>query len=257
MWLPEGFTALQPGVTGSARYRLGAERRHGSSTWVLLPGMEGDARCFAQQLPLADRRAVVAHDLPSADGVDLPDLARLLEPDLPPGPLLLVGASLGGLLGRALASAWPGRVRGLVTIGSLPHLSLLPKRLGPLGALAGRLPAPVFGRLYRRRIARRLSEEGVDDAVTYELLAGLPAAGRHRARLAAISAWGLAPGCPVPTLSLRGQVDREAPWRGADVARVLPESGFETVPGGHRCYLTHPRPLHDVLEAFSASLPRP
>jgi len=257
MWLPEGFTVLEPGVTGSARYRLGAERRRGAITWVLLPGIEGDARCFARQLPLAARRAVVAFDLPGVDADDLPDLARLLEPDLPPGPLLLVGASLGGLLGRALAAAWPRRVRGLVTIGSLPDRSLLPGRLGPLGTLSGRLPPAVFATLYRRRIAGRLSEEGVDDAVAHGLLAGLPSAACHRSRLAAISAWGLPPGCPVPTLSLRGQVDREAPWRGADVARTLPESGFETVPGGHRCYLTHPQPLHGVLEAFSASLPRP
>lgn len=252
-WLPEGLQRREPGVAGGARYRLGLPGR-GGPTLVLLPGIEGDARVFLRLVPLARRWPVEAHDLPPRAAADVDGLSALLEADLPPGPLVLVGASLGGLLARCLAARWPRRVRGLVTLGSLPERHLLPAGLSRRAGLAGRLPEAAWRPLYRRRIAGLMAEEGVDPAVAAELLEGLPPAWLHRARLAAIRAWGVPPGCPVPTLSLRGQVDREAPWSGAEVARALPDSGFETVPGGHRPHLTHPEALCVVLSRFVESL---
>lgn len=252
-WLPEGLQRLAPGVAGGARYRLGLPGR-GSPSLVLLPGIEGDARVFLRLEPLARRWPVQAHDLPPRAALDVAAISELLDADLPPGPLVLVGASLGGLVARCVAARWPRRVRGLVTIGSLPERLLLPAGLSRRAVLAGHLPEGAWRRLYRRRLARLLAEEGVHVDLAAELLEGLPPAWLHGARMAAIRAWGVPPGCPVPTLSLRGQVDREAPWRGADVARALPQSGFETVPGGHRPHLTHPEALVVVLSRFVESL---
>ena len=252
-WLPEGFRRLRPGVAGGSRYELGLPAR-GNLTLVLLPGIEGDARVFCRLVPLAARWGVVAMDLPPVSAPDVDALSGVLDADLPAGQLVLVGASLGGLVARCVAARWPQRVRGLVTFGSLPHPSLAPQGLAVKGRLVESLPDAVFKRLYRRRIRGFMEEEGVDPGLRAHLLDGLPPHWLHRDRLRAIAAWGVPPHCAVPTLSLKGQVDWEAPWRGADVARLLPDSGFETVPGGHRAHLTHAEALSLVLRRFVESV---
>jgi pimeloyl-ACP methyl ester carboxylesterase len=175
-------------------------------------------------------------------------MAELLRPRLPAGPFLVFGASLGGLLGWALSERLP--VLGLVTLGSLPARRFLPVGVERAPERLERLPRPLFRLVYRLRIRGRLLEEGLSGALVEELLADLPERDALVARLRAIRAWGLPPAPACPALWLRPQHDREAPWSVAEAAEALPGLGAETVPGGHRAWLTHPGPLVDLLEHF-------
>ncbi|MDG1482952.1 MAG: alpha/beta hydrolase [Myxococcota bacterium] len=230
-------------------FRLGANRR--PPRLVLLPGIEGDARVFAGQVELAARRPVVALHLP--DGRSISDLAARVAQHLPPSDVVLLGASLGGLVARSLART-DRRVVGLITLGTLPDPGLVPRRLVPAQRLLRSLPEAVFQRLYRRRIAARMTEEGVSASLQHVLLAALPRRDTLCDRLEAVTSWR--PNGPpgVPTLWLRGQVDHEVCWDTAAVRRTLPGVGAEVVPGGHRAHLTHPRPLNAVVEHFLRTL---
>ncbi len=87
------------------------------STLILLPGMACDAELWRFQLPaLAARHAVVVADVHGRADT-LPQMAtRLLAEQ--PGPLLLAGCSLGGMLAMQVAIQAPARVRGLAVLGS-------------------------------------------------------------------------------------------------------------------------------------------
>ncbi len=206
---------------------------------------------FAGQVTLAAQRPVVALDLPS--GADILALAAGVAAHLPDGPVVLFGASLGGLVGWALSRVDP-RIQGLITLGSLPDPRLAPRRLVRAVGILRRLPEPVFRRLYRRRIAARLAEEGVAEPMAHRLLAGLPARDTLCDRLEAVCAWTPDGPPAVPTLWLRGQLDREISWDSAVIRRCLPTVGVEVVPGGHRAHLTHPTALNAIIDHFARSL---
>ncbi len=230
-------------------FRLGANRR--PPRLVLLPGIEGDARVFAGQVELAARRPVVALHLP--DGRSISGLASGIRQQLPPSDVVLLGVSLGGLVAWSLARQ-DRRVVGLVTLGTLPDPGLAPRRLAPAQRLLRSLPEAVFQRLYRRRIAARMTEEGVSAPLQNLLLAELPGRDILCDRLEAVTAWRPDGPPGVPTLWLRGQVDHEVRWDTAAARRALPGVGAEVVPGGHRAHLTHPRSLNAVVEHFLRSL---
>ncbi|MFT5683638.1 MAG: pimeloyl-ACP methyl ester carboxylesterase [Myxococcota bacterium] len=230
-------------------FRLGADRR--PPRLVLLPGIEGNARVFTGQVELAARRPTAALHLPDAPSI--PALAEAVSAILPDAPVVLFGASLGGLVGWSLSLTDP-RVAGLITLGTLPNPNLAPRRIAPARSLLRQLPQPVFRRLYRRRIASRMTEECVPEGVQSRLLADLPSRDTLCQRLDAITTWTPSAPPPVPTLWLRGQVDQEIAWDSTTVQAHLPSVGIEVVPGGHRAHLTHPRALNAVIEHFLRSL---
>lgn len=230
---------------GGRLWRLGPPGR--GPALILLPGIEGTARVFARQHSLAARRPVYAVDLPDGETIDeiarrVADLAGHL------GEVAVLGASFGGLVGRAWAEL--GGVTALVTVGTVPAPALRPASLALARRLVGHLPAGVFRRLYRRRIAARMREEGVARALAAPILAALPDRDLLCRRLDAILGWNPQRPPAVRTLWLRGQLDREAGWSAAAVARYLPGVAFEIVPGGHRPMLTHPEALHAAVERF-------
>lgn len=211
---------------------------------MLLPGIEGDPRVFGRLGALAAEREVIALPLPECSSVEAmaQGLLRGLE-----GPVVLFGASLGGLVARTAAELEPGRVRGVVALGSLPDPSCRPKGLELASALLARGPEGWTAARYRRRIARRHDEEGVDPELSVLLLASLPAPAVLARRLRAVARWRPAGPPTVPTLWLRGQVDHESPWTTAEAVRWLPGALVETVPGGHRAMLTHPDHLVAIV----------
>lgn len=258
-FVPDGFTPLPPDVHGERGYRLGLPGPE--LPLLLLPGIEGDARVFARNLPLAARRTVLALDLPtgcaSLEAMGARVLRRLdsLWEHIRPAPgarprVAVVGLSLGGLVGRAMVSLAPETVAALVTLGTLPSPSLIPGGVRRGRLSAGALPAPIFDMLYGARIRHNLSNEGVDPMITSEIVAELPDKAEIVRRLDAVLSWGLDDSVPVPALWLLGQVDAEAPWTPADVVRALPGVAVEIVPGGHRAPLTHPVAFHDAVLRF-------
>ena len=228
---------------------------------VLLPGIEGDARVFARQTPLAKSRSVVALDLPfgaanlRAMGDAVLDRIDQIWPLLAPRGVseprvAVAGLSLGGLVGWAMALAAPERVAALITLGTLPSPSLIPSTVRRGRARAGTLPGPIFELLYGVRIKHHLTEEGVDPLITTQLVSDLPDKSEIVRRLDAVLSWGLPEGLDVPSLWLLGQIDAEAPWTPADVLRHVPGASVEVIPGGHRAPLTHPAAFHEAIERF-------
>lgn len=247
---PEGFEPLGQGVAG---WRLGLRASGGAPPLVLLPGIEGDARVFARQVPLSRHRGVYALDLPAgrsleamaahvADAFDRLGLDRVA----------VVGSSLGGLVGRALAARDPGRLLGLVAFGTLPARACLPDNVRLGRRLLSCTPGPLFDLQYQRRIQGRLADEGVPEPLCALLTSALPSRPVLIERLQAIEAWGLPERIGVTALWLRGATDREAPWGATEVHRHLPGVAYETVPGGHRAPLTHPEAFHASVLGFFA-----
>jgi pimeloyl-ACP methyl ester carboxylesterase len=84
---------------------------------VLLPGLACDAEVFAhQQAALTPHHPVTVADVHTRFAT-LPDMADALlaEHD---GPLVLVGASMGGMVALEAARRAPDRVRGLALLGT-------------------------------------------------------------------------------------------------------------------------------------------
>lgn len=86
---------------------------------VLIPGLAGDATMWQAQLPALPSalRPVVAaaHAQPTAQRIE--DMAALLLAEHA-GPLLLCGASMGGMVAMEAVRQAPGRVVGLALLGT-------------------------------------------------------------------------------------------------------------------------------------------
>ncbi|MFI2294165.1 alpha/beta fold hydrolase [Isoptericola sp. NPDC019571] len=197
---------------------------------VLLHGGGGDGSTWDPLVgPLARRADVVVPDLRgagrspavgAASVTALRDDVLLLLDDLALNRVVLVGHSLGALLGLLVAVHDPGRVAALVLEECPP--------LEPLG-----LPVP----------------DASDDASFYErrirpaVLAALNAPER---------AWvdGLA-GVRAPALVVGGGPESFLPQDAmARMAARLPDARFVTLPGGHLVHPTHPDAFLREVEAF-------
>ncbi len=200
---------------------------------VLIPGIAGEVREFSRLTMYRGSGAVRILTLPDTETLSLRALASLVEPYLPDHPVVVVGASFGGLIGRALP---PDRVLRLVTVGMLPTRTAAATRAGHIGRLVPLLPAPLYEAWYGRRSASAWAEDGADPALVASVR--LPSARVLGARLRAIAAWGLADRPAVPTTMLWGSTDAFATWNVAGVEALGARA--VVVPGGHRPHLSHP-----------------
>jgi len=198
---------------------------------VLLHGGGGDGTTWDPFVAaLAQRATVVVPDLRgagrspavgAASVTALRDDVLLLLDDLALDRVVLVGHSLGGLVGLLVAQERPGLVAALVLEECPP-----PEPLG--------LPVPDrFGHdasFYERRIRPAV-------------LATLNSADPARARaLDAVTA---------PTLVIGGGPDSHLPQDAmARMAARLPDGRFVTLPGGHLVHATHPETFLREVEAF-------
>lgn len=224
--------------------RLGPPRR-GRCGFVLLPGIEGSGETFSTLLALSQHAPVWTTDWP--EGGSISALGAALAAALPAGRHVLVGASFGGLVARVVATTAPERVATLVAVGSMPGAPARPALLRVQAAALARLPMRSVARLYRRRIHSRLEEEGVGLERAAVHLSHLPGRDALVSRLRAVASWN--PQKPPETLTwwLRGQSDRETTWDTRAVQAALPDASVQTVPGGHRPWLTHEGALCSLL----------
>ncbi|MFD6526424.1 alpha/beta fold hydrolase [Isoptericola sp. NPDC060185] len=198
---------------------------------VLLHGGGGDGSTWDPFVAaLAQRATVVVPDLRGAGRspavgagsvTALRDDVLLLLDDLALDRVVLIGHSLGGLVGLLVAQERPGLVAALV-LEEVPP----PEPLG--------LPVP-------ERFADDASfyERRIRPAVLAELNA--PAPGLVAA-LAAVTA---------PTLVIGGGPDSHLPQDAmARMAALLPDARFVTLPGGHLVHPRHPETFLREVEAF-------
>ncbi|MFO1375410.1 MAG: alpha/beta hydrolase [Steroidobacteraceae bacterium] len=223
---------------------------------LCIPGLTRNCRDFEDLSPrLARSRRVLAVDLRGRGGSDrdpdwshyqpavyLGDLKALLE-DAGVPRVVVIGTSLGGIMGMVLAAYLPGAVAGLVLNDIGPELGA--EGLARVNAYAGTIQpvrcwedaaAQVRGVMAHAmpdfpdadwiRVARRMYREGPDGTLVPDMDPGIAAALRSGPSVDAASLWKLFEAArPLPAAVLRGEISDlllpETVQRMRDVKRDL------------------------------------
>lgn len=226
---------------------------------ILLPGLACDAGLWAAQVPaLAGRHAVQVSDVHQRCDT-LPEMAAQLLRELPPGPQVLVGASMGGMVAmHAALQAPPGRVAALALLGTsaradTPELVRLRTEACALfeqGRIDEVLRANVLFAFHPARAA--------DAALVERYLALVQRAGAAqliRQNRAVMARPDLRPalhriGCPV--LVAVGEADQlTTPEHAQEIAGAIQGAQLHTVAGaGHMLTMEQPEAVNRLLLDF-------
>lgn len=218
---------------------------------ILLPGLACNEAVWRAQLPALSRwRPVVSDAHTRADGIDA--MAALLLREHA-GPLVLCGASMGGMVAMAAARQAPERIAGLALLGTdarpdSPEMVAL--RTSAIG-------------LFEQGRAREVIEPNIamafhaDNApalaASYlELVLGAGAEQLIRQNRAVIARPDARPGlaqvrCPV--LVMCGEADLLAPpERSREIAALVPHAKLVMVPRcGHMLTMERPEVVNEAL----------
>lgn len=228
---------------------------------VLLHGAGLDRTVWTRVEALLDRRTT-ALDLPGHGAqppltapTTLAEMAADVALRLPPGPVHLVGFSLGALIAQKLAVTQPGRVLTLTNVSSVcarteeEAAAVRARLLGAQEDFAGSM---------ERALDRWFpADEGEDSAKwrveTREVLLGNdPVSYGHAYAVFATGDRDIEPELPdiaVPALAITGELDPgSTPEMSARLAARIPHAEVVIVPGArHMLPVTHPRELADRL----------
>lgn len=224
-------------------------------TVILLPGLASDATVWRDQLPaLASRHLVHVSDVHFRFDT-LPQMAAALLAEAPPGPLVLVGTSMGGMLALEAQRQAPQRVAAMALLGSsaradTPELLQLRSEACTLfeqGRMDEVLRANVLFAFHPNSARRR---ELVDTYLGFVRRAGAAALIRqNRAVMARVDSRPLLPQVACPVLVLCGEADLlTAPEHAQEMAAAIPGARLEMVPGaGHLLTLEQPARVNVLL----------
>jgi pimeloyl-ACP methyl ester carboxylesterase len=229
------------------------------ATLVLLPGLAGDTWMWRDQIPaLAPWRPVVSNV--QAHATSIHDMAALLLSQHT-GPLVLCGASMGGMIAMEVARQAPRRVHGLALLGTdarpdSPEMIAL--RTAAIGLFAqGRVREVI-----EPNIAMAFHPENAE-ALGADYLQCVLAAGseqlirQNRAVMARPDARPHLPRLRCPVLVLCGEADRlTPPERSREIATLAPGAQLMMLPRcGHMLTLEQPRAVNAALADWLAGLP--
>jgi pimeloyl-ACP methyl ester carboxylesterase len=236
---------------------------------ILLPGLACDAGLWRHQLPaLATRAHVHVSDVHQRED-SLPAMAARLAAELPPGPHVVIGASMGAMLAMHLALAAPEQVQALALLGTsaradTPELIRLRTdacELFAQGRMDEVLRANVMFAFH--------PEQARDPVLVNDYLEMIRRAGatqlirQNRAVMARADLRDALPRITCPALVAVGDADQlTPPDAGREIAARLPRARFELVPGaGHMLTLEQPGRvsalLLDWLGKLAAPTPEP
>jgi pimeloyl-ACP methyl ester carboxylesterase len=264
---------------------------------VAVHGLAGSALNWAAVAPLLTGRCrLLAPDLAGhgrTESLGRPttvranrDLLHHFIEEVPGGPVILMGNSMGGMVSMLETAAAPDTVAGLVLIGAaFPFIPALPDPL--VAAIFAAYATPGLGRLVTAHRRRMPPERQVSDLlnlccvdssrVPAEVVADHVELARHRAGLAGIehdllhaarsvvATAGVVRGgsyrrgirqIPVPVLLLHGERDRLVPVAASrGIARAHPSWPLVVLPNvGHVPQLEAPRETADsIIEWLDAS----
>jgi 3-oxoadipate enol-lactonase len=275
-----------PFAIGAGKARIHYETRGSEGPWVVLIQGLGLSSRFWFDVPEGltkgpDPWRVVTLDNRGVGGSDRPhwppysmatmadDVAAVLDHAKIPRAYV-VGISLGGMIAQHVALRHEGKVAGLVLVATsagLPHMRMPRVRdLATFMALplnGGLRPREAVGDSFARLL---LARKDVDRS--RELLAGWPEALRARptplriylAHFASIlghsTGWHLGR-VTCPTVILAGDDDSLLPLDNARaLARLMPGSHLEIVPGGHILHAADPECVRRALDRVRADAER-
>jgi pimeloyl-ACP methyl ester carboxylesterase len=219
---------------------------------------------------LLDNRGVGDSDRPLAPryfmGTLADDVAAVLD-DAKIPRAYVAGISLGGMIAQNVAIRHPSKVAGLVLAATSPGFPYM--RMPSLRNLMTFMALPFNGGLRPREIVgesfARLLLAGRDVARTRELLGGWPQALHDHATptriylahfgsiLSHYPAWDLKK-ITCPTVILQGDDDALLPLDNARaLARLIPGSSLEIVPGGHVLHAGDPDCIRRALDRVRAT----
>ncbi len=237
------------------------------ATVVLIPGLACDAELLAPQAQaLAAAGHAVHTSLAHFHGLTLEAMAERLRAEVP-GPLVLVGASMGGMLALHaalhIAPEEPARVRGIALLGSTaradtPELVALRRQACSLFA-AGRM-----GEVLRANVPFAFHPNSASDlGLVARYLAMVRRAGpealirQNEAVMARPDLRPRLPGLACPVLVMVGEADGLTPPAHArEIADSVSGARLEIVPGaGHLLSWEQPARVNALLGGWIAGLP--
>ena len=228
----------------------------------LIPGLACDAELLAPQAAALGRAGHAVHtSLAHFHGLTLPAMAERLRAEVP-GPLVLVGASMGGMLALHAALQEPARVRGIALLGSTaradtPELVALRRQACSLFA-AGRMDE-----VLRANVAFAFHPNSArDPGLVARYLAMVLRAGaealirQNEAVMARPDLRAQLPGIACPVLVMVGEADQLTPPEHArEIAAAVPGARLEVLPGaGHMLSWEQPARVNALLLAWLGSV---
>ncbi len=229
---------------------------------ILLPGLAGDETMWqAQVAALAAWNPVVAGVHRDHDRIDAMAAALLSEHE---GPLVLCGASMGGMVAMEAARQAPGRIEGLALLGTTarpetPDMRQLRENAIKLFA-QGRVADVI-----EPNVAFAFHPERARDAalvrsyLDFVLRAGAGQLIRqNRAVIGRPDARAHLPRVRCPTLVMCGDSDQLTPPQYShEIATLVPGAEIRLVPQcGHMLTMEQPQFVNEALSAWLAKLPQ-
>lgn len=225
------------------------------SSVILLPGLACDAGLWSAQQPALAARHAVQVSTVHQRADSLPEMAALLLRELPPGPQVLVGASMGGMVALHAALQAPQRVAGLALLGTsaradTPELVRLRTEACELFA-QGRMDE-----VLRANVMFAFHpDKAADGALVQAYLAMIGRAGapqlirQNRAVMARPDLRPELPRIACPTLMAVGEADQlTTPEHAQEIAAAIPGARLHTVAGsGHMLTMEQPEAVTRLL----------
>ena len=229
---------------------------------ILIPGLACDGALWQGVQPaLQGLAAVQVSDVHTRHG-NLPEMAAALLAEHP-GPLILAGCSMGGMVALHAALQAPQRVRGLALLGSTaradtPELIALRTQACALFA-AGRMDEVLRANVLFAFHPLGAARPGlVDDYLAMIRRAGADQLiAQNRAVMARPDLRPDLPRIACPTLVLCGEADGLTPPEvSREMAALIPGARIEIVPGaGHMLTLEQPARVAALLLRWLRTLP--
>jgi pimeloyl-ACP methyl ester carboxylesterase len=228
------------------------------ATLVLLPGLAGDAAMWREQITALARWQPVVTDVHMRED-SIPGMAASLLRQHA-GPLVLCGASMGGMIAMEAARQAPRRVRGLALLGTdarpdSPEMIAIREAAIELFAhgRAREVIEPNIAMAFHPANAQALSA----DYLQFVLAAGAEQLIRqNRAVIARPDARPHLPQLRCPVLVVCGEADRlTPPEHSLEIAALAPAARLVMVPrSGHMLTMEQPAFVNAALSEWLSGL---